>query len=165
MIMCYNISMNRLELLEQREQGKTYREIGKMYGLSGQRVQQLLGPPPSIRDYIIRKYNRLCVDCGAKTGLSGHIHHKNSLQGYDDIDNLILLCKSCHAKRHNPKAPVEPKKPTVVSVKTILTCSQCGKTFCPKDGKARKRRNISGTFFCSKHCQGKYLGRYRKPRK
>lgn len=82
--------------------GFTYAQIAKKVGISRQRVQQLLSPPKAIRDYVVRKYNGLCQDCGLIVGKSGHVHHQNgNSEDYNDIENLILLCISCHRKRHD----------------------------------------------------------------
>lgn len=61
-----------------------------------------------IRDYIFNKYHGLCVDCG-KPGQE--VHHKEFLtpENINDPyitlgeDNLILLCKECHHRKHNKK--------------------------------------------------------------
>ena len=60
------------------------------------------------REYIFNKYHGLCADCG-KPGKE--VHHKEFLTP-DNIndtnitlgeDNLILLCKDCHHRRHAKK--------------------------------------------------------------
>ena len=58
------------------------------------------------REYIFNKYYGLCVDCG-KPGKE--VHHKTFLKPDNMNDanitlgenNLVLLCKECHHKRHN----------------------------------------------------------------
>lgn len=46
---------------------------------------------------IISKYNGCCAKCGSDKNIV--IHHKN---GYsNDIEDLIVLCKSCHGKEHS----------------------------------------------------------------
>ena len=81
--------------------GNTYRDIAEKAGISRQRVQQILSPPKAIRDFITLKYNKRCLDCGLLVNKSGHIHHQNSdNEVYNNIDNLVLLCISCHRIRH-----------------------------------------------------------------
>jgi len=82
--------------------GFTYAEIGKKSGVSRQRVQQILSPPKNIRDYVFSKFERRCFYCGIYVGTRGHIHHDidNGLEYYEDKDNLVLLCVSCHRRTH-----------------------------------------------------------------
>ena len=60
------------------------------------------------RDYIFGKYYGLCAECGAP---GEEVHHINWLSP-DNIedtsitlgeDNLILLCRNCHIKKHRKK--------------------------------------------------------------
>lgn len=60
------------------------------------------------REYIYNKYHGLCVECG-KPG--EEVHHITWLSP-DNIDdasitlgeeNLILLCRDCHMKKHRKK--------------------------------------------------------------
>lgn len=89
-------------MIELRIDGFTYADIAKRADISRQRVQQLIAPPPRIRDIIIVKYNNRCFKCGIYVGASGHVHHEGSTNGddYNDIENLLLLCPSCHRKAH-----------------------------------------------------------------
>lgn len=94
--------MDKHDMVKRRIEGYTYEAIAKEAGVSRQRIQQLLAPPKEIRDYIITKYRGLCFDCGLIVNKSGHVHHENSdAEDFNDIDNLVLLCKSCHRKRHH----------------------------------------------------------------
>lgn len=58
---------------------------------------------PQMRLYILHVVTKRkeikCEDCGTYKGI--HIHHDK----YNDatIDDLVLLCKKCHAKRHGWK--------------------------------------------------------------
>lgn len=60
------------------------------------------------REYIFNKYHGLCADCGR---YGEEVHHKEFLTpdniSNTDItlgeNNLILLCKECHHKRHNKR--------------------------------------------------------------
>ena len=89
-------------MLKLRIDGYTYEEIALKAGVTRQRIQQLLAPPKEIRDYVIKKYDGRCVDCGLIVGKSGQVHHENfDTEAYNDINNLVLLCKSCHRGRHH----------------------------------------------------------------
>ena len=97
--------MDKKEMTAMRLDGATYRQIGEEFGVSRQRAQQILSPPASIRRYIVKKYNGRCNGCGIIVEKSGHVHHVNTDNGenYEDIDNLQLLCISCHRGKHDPK--------------------------------------------------------------
>lgn len=83
--------------------GYTYEYIGEKAGVSRQRIQQILSPPKEIRDYITKKYDGRCSECGLIVNKSGHVHHnKGNGENYNDIENLELLCIGCHRKRHDP---------------------------------------------------------------
>lgn len=101
-----------------RLKGYTYSKIAKEAGISRQRVQQLLSPPKEIREYIYNKYDGCCADCGILIGRSGHIHHENSNteENYQDINNLVLLCISCHLRRHFPPEKRRPNS-TLIRIK------------------------------------------------
>ncbi len=96
-------------MIELRVDGFTYADIAKRAGVSRQRVQQLIAPPPGIRAIIIAKYNNRCFKCGVYVGASGHVHHEGSTNGddYNDIENLLLLCPSCHRKAHGSSAVID----------------------------------------------------------
>ena len=89
-------------MLRLRLDGQTYAYIAKKAGVSRQRIQQVLSPPIPIRDFVVTKYDGRCFGCGLYIGKSGHVHHVNTDGGenYQDIDNLQLLCISCHRKQH-----------------------------------------------------------------
>ena len=141
--------MNDIELLKEKISGKTYVQIAGEQGVSRQRIQQILSPIQAIRLFFFKKHNHRCVQCDTYVGTHGHIHHKELIENYQDIDNLELLCKSCHSRIHAHH-----------SIDTLI-CSYCGKKFQGNASKikARKRRNTSGKFFCSKFCQGKFIGK------
>ena len=89
-------------MLKLRLDGLTYAQIGEIAGVSRQRVQQQLSPPAAIRNFIHKKYGGRCAECGIVSG-SGHIHHKTTethVDDYNDVDNLELLCVTCHRLKH-----------------------------------------------------------------
>jgi len=94
--------MNKLEMVKLRLDGYTYAQIAKKAGVSRQRIHQIIAPPKAIREYVVNKYHGYCKDCGLYVGKSGHVHHEYSTTGddYSDVEHLILLCISCHRKRH-----------------------------------------------------------------
>ncbi len=132
---CYGklLFMDKKEMLVLRLDGFTYQYIADKAKVSRQRVQQILSPPKAIRQFVVEKYHGRCADCGIYVGDSGHVHHQNTLEeDYQDINNLFLLCVSCHRQRHSPNP------------KTLRPCLICGELTKQK-------------LFCSHKCQGKYL--------
>jgi len=92
-------------MLALRLQGASYRDIGKRFGVSRQRAQQLLSPPPAIRLIVIERAGGLCEGCGVMVGQSGHIHHGHPEHQdgdwFNSPERLQLLCPSCHSRAHS----------------------------------------------------------------
>ena len=90
--------------IKMRLEGMNYREIGAVLGITRQRVQQLIRPHTAIRQYVGRLANWNCQNCGIHTPSTGDLHHKASTnlaeEDYNDLPNLIYLCKACHRKAH-----------------------------------------------------------------
>jgi len=94
--------MDKKKLLELRLKGMTYQAIANEVGVSRQRIQQLLSPPEAVRVYVVNKYHGCCKECGLLVGNTGHIHHiGGNEENYNDIENLELLCMSCHRVKHS----------------------------------------------------------------
>jgi len=91
---------NREEAIIGRLMGLSYEQIGESLGISRQRVQQLVSPPAAVRELIVKRAKGKCQKCGIFVGKSGHIHHIGAEEDYNDIDNLQLLCLSCHWLEH-----------------------------------------------------------------
>ena len=143
--------MNKLEMLKMRLDGETYQSIATSAGISRQRVQQLLSPPKAIRDVVVRKAEGKCQACGIKVGRSGHVHHNgDAVDSYNELENLQLLCVSCHRGAHygwqNP--------PQVSSRLYPHICKRCG----------RKWSNYLEHPVCcpNPHCRSAYWDRDRK---
>jgi 5-methylcytosine-specific restriction endonuclease McrA len=76
------------------------------------RLESLEKGPPRAREHlklrqeVLRAANFECAQCGAhpEPGRSVvlHVHHKKYLKrgGNDDLDNLEVLCRPCHAGKH-----------------------------------------------------------------
>lgn len=56
--------------------------------------------PTKIKNDVKKKCKNRCVKCGSKQKL--HFHHIEHFAkgGQNTVDNLILLCASCHAEEH-----------------------------------------------------------------
>jgi len=124
---CCNNTMQQQKMLTLRLQGHTYNHIANLAGISRQRVQQLLSPPKAIRDFVVNKYAGRCDNCSLYIGRRGHVHHKaNDGELYNDIENLQLLCLSCHRKAHKNDyvIPLIQRKRNA----NIIKCRQAGMT-------------------------------------
>jgi hypothetical protein len=71
--------------------GKSYRETGKILGVSSQRAQQYLAPTKQERDLLINKNNSRCSVCGKKKKdlAIHHLDYKKNI--------MVVLCVSCHS--------------------------------------------------------------------
>jgi hypothetical protein len=94
-------------------EGKTYKEIGKMYGISRQRVQQIVHPDVFTTDIVKCRAGGKCEIC-KRDVLKGHIHHSGSEtpEEYNNVNNLMYLCGSCHKILHR-------KHPKILKVKKL----------------------------------------------
>ncbi len=97
-------------------------DLAKMQnpGINGVQYQRgtLLGW--EVREYLLEKYNHVCVYCG-KTNVPFEIDHvfPKSKGGSNRISNLVLSCHSCNQKKGNKPISVYLKnKPKIL--KTIL---------------------------------------------
>jgi len=88
------------EAIELKKKGLSYVQIGKIMGVSRQRAQQMVLPPPEVYQRVIA--GGVCQQCKAVVS-SGHVHHKELPElPYNDFDNLEYLCPPCHRFRHAP---------------------------------------------------------------
>ena len=56
------------------------------------------------RALLLRSEGR-CEECGFKN-TNVHVHHRNGCGLDNRLENLIVLCASCHMKHHHPKTDV-----------------------------------------------------------
>ena len=48
---------------------------------------------------ILEQHNFTCISCGSTQNVI--VHHKDTNRKNNDLDNLKVVCRSCHAKDHN----------------------------------------------------------------
>lgn len=91
------------EIIKLRLQKKTYAEIGKKFGLSRQRIHQIIsgyksgGRTPNYKK--IKKDNDKCFICRRKM-IKLYIHHLDGDTKNDEKKNLFLVCHPCHKNLH-----------------------------------------------------------------
>lgn len=133
--------VKRQEALDLRVEGLSYKEISVRFGVSRQRIHQLIAPPSDVRDAIVKKYKGECAKCKLIVGTSGHVHHKENISDdYNDMGNLELLCPSCHMKAHN-KLSLKPK--TYHVLLQPVTFAKVPRLHKAKPKRRRKVRSVS----------------------
>lgn len=129
-----------------RLNGNTYQDIGRLLGVSRQRIQQLLKPPRAVAEEIKKRAHGRCEQCGLP-GLSHHLHHrlatKRQEDTFNDLDNLQYLCPSCHRQAHWDMGPMRSRP-----------CVECRQVFNSRN----PRKEI-----CSPRCM--YRRHYRRKQK
>lgn len=90
------------EAIELKLKGLSYAEIARRFGVSRQRVQQMIRPPKEVYNAVKERAKGRCQFCGVELD-SGHVHHLNNVEDYNDWMNLRYLCTACHTNVHmNP---------------------------------------------------------------
>ena len=168
--------IDRKEIIEQmRKERKTYKEIGKILGITHQRVHQIYKDyimPSGIADElaysVIRARDKnYCVICDSRKNIE--IHHINGIKRDNNLDNLVSLCRKCHHKVEkqdrktikkdkqekrffNPREPINYEK----KYKPIF-CLYCNKKVILKSNWSVKNRK-----FCSRSCSAKHRENFKK---
>lgn len=52
--------------------------------------------------YLIGQREKVCELCGATKSID--VHHKDGDYKNNSLDNLMIVCRSCHMKLHHPKS-------------------------------------------------------------
>ena len=98
-----NSEDRRTEIVHLRLAGYTYAAIGQRFGVSRQRIQQLLVPPKPIRELVRSRAHGRCEECGLEI-TAGDIHHRGrktcTVVNYQQPHYLVYLCRACHSKKH-----------------------------------------------------------------
>jgi 5-methylcytosine-specific restriction endonuclease McrA len=63
-------------------------------------MQPFLDETNDLRRAALQRDRWRCQQCGATTNLEVHHQQFRSHSGADELDNLITLCRNCHAKIH-----------------------------------------------------------------
>lgn len=111
-----------------------------------------------IGNAVLEKFNYTCTKCGQSENLC--IHHKIKMhvsdERYNDIENLTVLCRSCHMSHHRSERDIVPpnlpppgnpygrrgKKPPIKC--SIFGCDrwQHGKGLCKKHYEFKRKRGL-----------------------
>lgn len=91
--------------------GMSYEAIGKELGISKQRVHQIYKDyrthyPDRVNEFLKILREKPCDLCGSTKNI--HIHHKDGNREHNGVDNLMILCNSCHGKIHNKVNTMSP---------------------------------------------------------
>jgi hypothetical protein len=134
----------RTKIIELKNQGFSYKNIGKIFKLSSERIYQIKrnGGSNHYRRAILTRDFFTCQMCGLKDDNDGNqliVHHFDEEPTNNDWTNLFTLCRSCHTLIHSSSEFNGKEK------KNYLTkdCLECGK----------KTKNK----FCSIECRKKHL--------
>jgi hypothetical protein len=80
-----------------------FSEIAEKYGVSRQRIQQIVSAPAPIRAYVYENDHRICRGCGANLILRDmQVHEMGStiVDDYKNIPMLTCMCRDCHVTEH-----------------------------------------------------------------
>ncbi len=93
----------REQILKLRAEGLGYRQIGKIVGISFQRVHQIYKDYKStdkdLRYQVMDRDNFKCTKCQGDD-LKLNVHHIDHNKNNNEWNNLITLCAKCHRKQH-----------------------------------------------------------------
>lgn len=114
-------------ILEQKRNGRSYRDIGRELGCSYQYVQQVLMSQAGTRQELIDKYGTVCSNCGSNKRIS--FHH----QGYLTHD-VLPLCNRCHMTLHSSEQWKWSNNRNVMHVGHLIYLGHTHKTTAEKIG-------------------------------
>jgi len=130
---CYAIAMKdrATRIIDLRLKGLSYAGIGRLIGLSRQRVHQILTEYDTtvyhkLRRFILKR-DKTCQRCGSP--LNPHIHHIDDNAANNNPNNLLVLCASCHKMAHHgtdvhDQFPI----PQIRQSSEKLRCPECNYT-------------------------------------
>ena len=94
------------KLIELRNKGYSYTQIGRLFDISSQRVHQILSGYKNnqelslVRQGIFERDKFQCQKCEATNDLL--LHHLDKNNKNNNPRNLITLCGKCHLNLHRP---------------------------------------------------------------
>ncbi len=99
---CENMIVARLHKKTCSRACANKQKIGLRYKQLGRPIKDVVKDLETLRKRIIELRGDKCVRCGYNKYPVLHIHHiiEKSKGGLDDINNLELICPTCHAEEH-----------------------------------------------------------------
>jgi len=90
---------------QMRENGYTLNELGRLFGLTRQRIDQIVNREKARARGIAWSRpmpdGQKCQECGEP---AEERHHDN----YDEPLDFMWLCRQCHKEKHHPNGPTVP---------------------------------------------------------
>jgi len=156
-------------MVELRNQGMPYTNIGKVFGISRARAHQIIsgygdllhsnnsnGWYAIIVQEVKDRDGQKCQKCGSNECLV--IHHIDRDDRNNRQTNLVTLCSSCHGIIH--------AQPRHEECHTKFICQICGKEFEIKRSQVKRQQKridagakVHLPRFCSKKCYGSWFGK------
>jgi 5-methylcytosine-specific restriction endonuclease McrA len=108
------------QMRELRDAGYSYGLIGSVYGVSRQRIHQLISGYGLIRansryrllrSIVLKRDGNKCQECNSTTNLI--VHHIDGDNKNNDLTNLITLCNPCHLYLHRHRIKQQRLRDTV----------------------------------------------------
>ena len=140
--------MKKIEQMKQlKEKGLSYGSIGKIFGISRQRVHQLISgyACPSRRKKelkykwldklfksILERDNHKCQICGEGANF---IHHIDKDNFNNNPNNLISICSKCHLELHRPEDLSFLHTPEAIQKRREILRAKWIKKRCPSCNK------------------------------
>lgn len=103
-------TLNRIKQMQGlRDRGLSYGQIAGLFGLSRQRVQQLLSGYHKLNNvnwytdlcsFILLRDDNKCSKCDETANLL--VHHLDDNNSNNKLSNLVTLCSKCHLALHRP---------------------------------------------------------------
>jgi 5-methylcytosine-specific restriction endonuclease McrA len=97
-----NKETRKQAIVKLRNKKYSYAQIGKTFGVSRQRIHQIICGTEkfSSKNEILKNYfNNQCQICGEEND-SLHIHHLDTNHKNNSVKNLMVLCSECHRLVH-----------------------------------------------------------------
>ena len=112
----------------------TYAEIGRLLGVSRERIRQVAGKR--------RRYSRVCKVCGQ------HIQIRR--EGVTQTAYRLRYCAECWTTAKQRRSRTN---------RIDFACEVCGKAFWRTEGIVKRMKKRGHKIrWCSRQCQGKWLG-------
>ncbi len=145
--------MNKQErMAELRDRGMSYLAIGVIFGVSRQRVHQILsgyqrlnnsgsysnGWYFKLKELVMERDDNKCQRCDSEDNLL--VHHQDSNDRNNDLLNLITLCNKCHLDLHRPEAGSKNTDK--------MSCDKCGSIKVAKKGFTWLAHKKEQVYYC-----------------